>query len=279
MSKLNIFQIYYSEDTRDSIEEGFIPLSNMSNERPDWFEYWPIRNYILNNQLNKKYFYGFLSPKFSKKTNLNFNTIIKSLNSIQIDNFDVISFSPFYDQISFYKNIFEQTSFTSPDVLPSLNYSAKMLFPNFDVNNYLSSSLDTIFCNYFIATGSFWLEWFNVCEKIFHIAENYSDPNNHFYTTTTTYNKTSPHIKTFIIERIANLLIKNNNFRSTVILSPTPTFAISEFSDLIKELILLDSLKISYNLTARLSFIEQFSLIRTEVIDKLVLLRNPSIKI
>jgi hypothetical protein len=70
MSKLNIFQIYYSEDTRDSIEEGFIPLSNMSNERPDWFEYWPIRNYIINNQLNKKYFYGFLSPKFSKKPTL-----------------------------------------------------------------------------------------------------------------------------------------------------------------------------------------------------------------
>ena len=135
-----------------------------------------------------------------------------------------------------------------------------------------------IFCNYFIATGSFRLEWFNTCEKIFHIAENYSNPNNHFYTTTTPYNQTSPHIKTFIIERIANLLIKNNNFRSTVILSSTPTFAISEFSGLIKELILLDSLKISYNLTGRLNFIEQFSLLRSEVISKLVLLRNPLIK-
>ena len=65
-----IFQIYYNETTKNSNDKGFIQLDNSSNNRKDWSEYWPIRNYLLNNNLEDDIYYGFFSPKFYEKTGL-----------------------------------------------------------------------------------------------------------------------------------------------------------------------------------------------------------------
>ena len=43
MSIIYAYQIYYSEQTRDALDPGFLPLDNLANPRPDWREYWPIR--------------------------------------------------------------------------------------------------------------------------------------------------------------------------------------------------------------------------------------------
>ena len=51
-------------------DPGFDVLDNSANERPDWYEYWPIRKFLLNETLDENAFYGFLSPKFKLKTNL-----------------------------------------------------------------------------------------------------------------------------------------------------------------------------------------------------------------
>ena len=91
--KNKIFQIYYSEATQLQNDPGFIPLDNLGNERPDWREYWPIRNYLLNNQLDKDTHYGFLSPKFEAKTTLNAQKVVEFIGN---DESDVILFSPLF---------------------------------------------------------------------------------------------------------------------------------------------------------------------------------------
>ena len=68
MSEIFIYQILYTSD-RNS-DPGFLVLDNSSNERPDWFEYWPIRRFLLKEALDEESFYGFVSPKFKCKTNL-----------------------------------------------------------------------------------------------------------------------------------------------------------------------------------------------------------------
>lgn len=278
MPNINIFQIFYSDESRSIIDPGFIPLSNMANERPDWFEYWPIRKYIQNNKLVENNFYGFFSPKFSAKTKLSSQSVFNALNEINLSDFDVISFSPFIDQIAWYKNQFEQTLHTSRDILPALEFSKKLLFPEFNIDAYYSSSMDTIFCNYFIATGKFWNEWHTCCEKIFCIAEDTSDAHSHLFSASTAYGKTREARKTFIIERIASMLIKAKNFRSIGIKNMPHTFAIAEFSSLIKDLIHLDSLKIAYNTTGNLLFRDAFEDDRVETLEKLRLLRLYLIK-
>ena len=65
-----IYQIFYNESTQKSNDPGFLPSDNLSNERPDWSEYWPIRRFFTGRTLSPDTYYGFLSPKFHQKTGL-----------------------------------------------------------------------------------------------------------------------------------------------------------------------------------------------------------------
>ncbi len=49
---IHLFQIAYSEATLHMIEPGYSVLNNLENIRPDWYEYWPIRNFLIKNNLN-----------------------------------------------------------------------------------------------------------------------------------------------------------------------------------------------------------------------------------
>src|SRR6266567_2286503 len=104
MTQAHIFQIFYSEDTRKMLDPGYIPLDNLSNERPDWREYWPIRRFLKNTELHENEYYGFLSPRFKEKTGLSSQQVKEFIEA----DYDVISFSPFFDQGSFFLNLFEQ---------------------------------------------------------------------------------------------------------------------------------------------------------------------------
>ena len=278
MPDINIFQIFYSDESRSMIDPAFIPLSNMANERPDWFEYWPIRKYIQNHKLVENDYYGFFSPKFCSKTKLSSQSVFDALNEIKLDDYDVISFSPFIDQIAWYKNQFEQTLHTSRDILPALEFSKELLFPGLNTDTYYSSSMDTIFCNYFIATGRFWNEWHTCCEKIFCIAEDTTNSHSLLFSAPTIYGKSQQDRKTFIIERIASMLIKVKDYKSIGIKNMPHTFAIAEFANLINDLIRLDSLKIAYNKTGNHCFRDAFEVDRVETLEKLRLLRLYLIK-
>ena len=70
MQALHIYQILTPYVSRQELDAGFEVLDNSANERPDWFEYWPIRGYLLKQTLDENAFYGFLSPRFKLKTGL-----------------------------------------------------------------------------------------------------------------------------------------------------------------------------------------------------------------
>src|ERR1700688_4721796 len=75
MPALHIFQILNHYTSRQELDPGFEVLDNSANERPDWYEYWPIRRFLLNEALNEDAFYGFLSPKFKLKTSLSLGDV------------------------------------------------------------------------------------------------------------------------------------------------------------------------------------------------------------
>src|SRR5450631_2451528 len=70
MHALHIHQILSHYTSPRELDPGFEVLDNSTNERPDWYEYWPIRKFLFNETLDENAFYGFLSPKFKLKTNL-----------------------------------------------------------------------------------------------------------------------------------------------------------------------------------------------------------------
>ena len=67
-----IYQIYYDASSMAGLDPGFIPLDNSHAQRPDWFEFYPILNYINQTELKDGVWYGFLSPKFKKYLVRNF---------------------------------------------------------------------------------------------------------------------------------------------------------------------------------------------------------------
>src|ERR1700693_5681580 len=70
MQAMHIYQILNHYTSRQELDPGFDVLDNSANERPDWFEYWPIRKFLQSESLDENAFYGFLSPKFQLKTGL-----------------------------------------------------------------------------------------------------------------------------------------------------------------------------------------------------------------
>src|SRR5271169_1128191 len=106
MHPLHIYQILNHYTSRQDLDPGFDVLDNSANERPDWFEYWPIRRFLLNESLNEDAFYGFLSPKFHHKTNLS-AALVRDFIGRAAGATDVFLFSPSIHNSAYFLNVFE----------------------------------------------------------------------------------------------------------------------------------------------------------------------------
>jgi len=73
--RVQLYHIGYSADTRQQMPAQFLALDNTANARPDWREYWPMRNFLLSHTLEDDVFYGFFSPRFTYKTQLDHEMI------------------------------------------------------------------------------------------------------------------------------------------------------------------------------------------------------------
>src|SRR5665213_243846 len=106
MQAMHIYQILTHYTSRQDLDPGFGVLDNSANERPDWFEYWPIRKFLLGEALDENAFYGFLSPKFRLKTHLS-ATAVRDFTMAADSATDVILFSPSIHNSAYYWNVFD----------------------------------------------------------------------------------------------------------------------------------------------------------------------------
>src|SRR5215468_10842372 len=98
-------QIFYDEASRAAVDPDFEPLDNRNAARPDWYEYWPIREYLLNNDLEADTYYGFVSPTFRSKTRLTGQQVKDFVAAA--GGADVVTFSPFPCHAAFFASVFE----------------------------------------------------------------------------------------------------------------------------------------------------------------------------
>lgn len=267
MKNINIFQIFYSEKTKKELDPGFLPLDYIGNERPDWREYWPIREYILSNHLDEEGLYGFFSPKFNEKTSLSAIDCYEFIKCIAEDA-DVYSFSPFFDLAVWYQNSFDQAIYKHPNAGTVIKESLAILAPFVSLEKLVMHSGNNIFCNYFVAKPKFWRVWFNHCEKIFNeaglgvsaLAAGLNSPAD-------CHHSNAP-IKNFIIERIASLILATDKSWNVKVYDPfklplAPTLISKEVFGLLE----LDALKIAYTQSGRDEYLNLFRTLR-EVLSK-----------
>src|SRR5450432_1812563 len=217
MHGMHIYQILNHYTAREELDPGFEVLDNSANERPDWFEYWPIRKYLLHEALQEDAFYGFLSPKFKLKTSLNFDAVREFILGADSET-DVILLSPSIHNSAYYLNVFEHGDAEHP----GLKGVVARLFERLDLPSNLdalvSDSRNTVHSNYFIAKPRFWRAWLAINEKMFEIAETPSDALGEALRRPTTYRGGSNvQMKIFIMERMATwLLMCDRSFAARV---------------------------------------------------------------
>ena len=264
-----IYQICYSEETFNNVPDGFLALDYLSNDRPDWREFWPIREFLKNNHLSENVLYGFFSPRFFEKTKLN-NESIQEYLSANYTNEDIVTFSPFWDLGSIFQNIFEQGDFFHGGLQKVFQSFANQYLSGFELQNLYTHSKNNIFCNYFIANSKFWNEWLKVADLLFAASDSPHSPLHAAMNKDTNYDGYQLPMKIFIQERLATYCLLSQPSIKALNYSTFLTCASNTpFSRLAKEAIYCDALKIAYEETGYQHFHREFVAIRNDIIAKL----------
>ncbi|WP_321879620.1 O-linked N-acetylglucosamine transferase, SPINDLY family protein [Paraburkholderia bannensis] len=274
-AKNQIYQIYYSENTRVRVEPGFIALDN-TGQRPDWREYWPMRKFLLQADLDANVRYGFFSPKFTEKTGLRSSDVQTFLDGVP-DDVDVVTFSPFFDQGAFSLNVFEHAGEVHPGLRPVIDEVLALIAPEVDTHKLVMTAAESVFCNYFVARPAFWAQWLKTCEQIFAIAEANSTPLAQKINADVKYNAQSAPAKVFIIERIVALLLATQPewkvCQFDPLRLPQSGSPIARFQD---GMLILDALKRSAKTTGFSHYIETFLRERAALRTKIILRGKPN---
>lgn len=262
---LHLFQIYYSTATQRMLEAPYTPLDNSGNERPDWREYWPIRRYFTDHPPLEDAYYGFLSPAFRAKTRLDPGTVLDFI-ATHADGADVLLFSPFFDQIAFFLNCWEQGALAHPGAGALFEDSLGLVAPEFRLYETVGCSRNTVFCNYFVARGSFWHEWRERCERVFTCAERGETPLGRALAASLDYKAQTAPAKVFILERVASALLATQaHWRVRAYNPMLLPFSSSPISSLGPALASLDALKIAYLADGREQYLDAFFRLRAQL--------------
>src|SRR3954467_6876333 len=147
---VHVYQIAYSAESRKICDPGFEQLDNLANERPDWREYWPIRNYLTSRALDEGSYYGFLSPRFAEKTGLSSEAVFKFIEENGAGR-EVFLFSPFFDQLAYFRNVFDQGERHQPGLTAlAAEFLARSGLDS-DLQSMISCSRNAVFSNYVVA--------------------------------------------------------------------------------------------------------------------------------
>jgi hypothetical protein len=244
MAGLFIYQILNHYTKREDLDPGFLVLDNSSNPRPDWFEYWPIRAFLLNESLDEDSYYGFLSPRFKQKTNLSAAALGRYITE-QSDAPDVIIFTPSLHLTAYYLNVFEYGDSQHPGLVGVATRFFEQIGQPTNLKELVTHSRNEVYSNYFVAKPRFWRAWLNVTEQLIALAESPSEPLGAGLRKLTSYRgSNNVQMKIFIMERIPTwILARDPGFLARV----RDPFVVRSRLYKLPGAIVCDALKLAYD--------------------------------
>lgn len=257
---VHLLHIGYSEATAAAMEPGFRLLDNRANPRPDWYEIWPIREWLGTQALDEAALYGFFSPKLRAKT---------GLGAAELQAFaaahpqaELLLFSPQPDVAMPFRSVFHGGERFNPGYLGAAQAVLNAVGAGVDLGRVVMDSRCSVFSNYLLATPRFWRQWLSWVDGLVALAEagqlGLSDA--------TSYGAGAQR-KVFVAEGFASLLAWGGAYR-TVALSPFAVPWFSQFSAQREELVQLDALKIAYRDTGRPEYLARFDALAEAVIQR-----------
>lgn len=258
---VHLYQIAYSPTTRDAIEPGYLLLDNLANERPDWFEYWPIRNFLRAGALDEDGFYGFFSPKFGSKTLRSHDDVVRFVRQ-NAARADVVLFSPQPDMAAFFLNVFEQAETFDPGLIPAFERFLERVGRPVRLGTLVMDSRQIVFSNYFVARPAFWRAWSQLADAFFDVCEGPASELQRELTVPTTYPGAAQR-KVFLSERIAPLLLALEPRWRSVAADPfNMAWSMSRLRDYPQEAVISDALKIAYREQGYPEYLTAFAKLR-----------------
>ncbi|HEY4042179.1 MAG TPA: class I SAM-dependent methyltransferase [Rhodopila sp.] len=255
-----LYQIAYSAATLAEVEENYLTLDNLANERADWREYWPIRNFLLSEQLDDDAFYAFFSPKFAAKTQLT-HAQVTAFVQMHASQADVVLFSPQPDMGAFFLNVFEQAEVFDPGLIDAYETFLTQIGRSLHLRQLLMDSRQVVFSNYFAARPAFWREWLNINEPLFAICEGPETALQQALCRPTSYDGIQR--KVFLQERAASLLLATQPRWRSVAYNPFGMgWSMSRFREHPTDAVISDALKMAYRERPYPEYLEAFANIR-----------------
>lgn len=252
-NNIHIHQIFYNDATRAQLDAGFIALDNTENARPDWYEYWPMRQFLLNNDLDESAYYGFLSPSFGAKTGLSSSEVFGFIEQKIKSDVDAFVFSPFWAHAAYFRNVFTQGDISHKGLMSAAQEFLRRADYSADLNTLMTHSQNTAYSNYVVAKPAFWRAWLKLTGQLFTIAEELRDDYARDIATPVFYwqHPDTP-MKVFLQERIATLLLATQPYKVVAYetsSSPTSLALLNYNAEHKPALIICDALKQAYTQT------------------------------
>ncbi len=264
---VHLHQIAYSPATLAGIKPGYAVLDNLENLQPDWFEYWPIRRYLLSQSLDEAAFYRFFSPKFGHKTHLSHAEVVQFVEKAA-PRADVVLFSPQPDMGAFFLNVFEQGETFYAGLIDAYSTFLDSIGRPAPLRQLVMDSRQVCFSNYFVARPAFWREWLVLNEALFEVCEGPGCALKTAFGEDSNYkaNAAIPR-KVFLIERAASLLLITQPKWRSVAHNPFGfNWSKSGPNQHVTDAYISDALKVAFKETRRQQYLEAFSVVRERVL-------------
>jgi hypothetical protein len=261
---VNIYQIFYDEVTKASLDPGFIPLNNIDPKVKGWYEFWPILNFLNNQKLDEGGWYGFLSPKFESKIGLCSKDIVEMLEQNN-SRADVLLLSPEWDQIAYFINVFEQGELFHPGLMSLSQNFVDSAGIELKLDSVVMDASNSVFSNYIIAKKDYWERWKECANLLFDYANQRSQWDNKvggvFYS--------AYPMKAFIQERLASIVLTKTAFPTINVdqseWGPINTFLFEDNQETRKLLTECNKLKSKYRQTGDGIYLSEYWGVRSRV--------------
>lgn len=156
LEAINLYKIYYDEASFKAIAPPYLPLDNR-NGSDGWFELMPILNFLETHELDPKAWYGFVSPKFPEKANLELTDVTALIAADP--QADVALFSSRWLYLLWFDNVWTQGEAFHPGLIDSAEKFLRSLGHQPDLRREIGDFRDSVFSNFIVARPAFWQEW------------------------------------------------------------------------------------------------------------------------
>jgi hypothetical protein len=167
---LKLHQIWYRDEHQSELDPNLLPWDNRENRRPEWCEYWVMRQAAEDFDRHFGDLTGFFSWKFRQKLNIGFSQINSFIQAYP--GADCYIFSPAVFQVAFYLNVWRQGEEWHPGITRQAQALLQALGHDINLEKTIDHHLTTAYSNYWIGSRPFWGEYLKFMGGVFNYIES-----------------------------------------------------------------------------------------------------------